>query len=175
MSLSKHYYFWVLLLICGCIVIDRPAGRRVKRFLFHWQSARQWEQRTATPNGPESAWLTIPSAGIDTLVLNGFTAQQLNLAPCLEPILNNTLILSHRDTHFRGLKNINLGDVIRLELRDGTKQTYRISDTLIINASESEKVLRNIRNRNSLILFTCYPFSTIGPAPSRILILANPI
>jgi sortase A len=168
-------YVQIGLLICGCAILARPAGRWVKRTAFHWRAVEQWEQRDPSASGPEAAWLTIDSAGIDTLILAGETEEQLNLAPCLESFPNNTLIMAHRDTHFRGLKDTTRGDVILLERRDGTQQTYKISDTIIIDASQAEKIIHETRNKNCLILLTCYPFTTIGPAPSRILFIADPV
>ena len=171
--------FWILLFLAGLAVLGRPVGRMAQRGLFHWSSLRQWdeacERSPLAHEGEPIVRLTAPTAGLDLLVLNGSKKSHLTRAPCLEPLGAATLILAHRDTHFRGLKRIEVGDLIQLEQRDRTRQTYRISDTLIIDSDDTERVLRTYRTTPRLILLTCYPFRYIGSAPSRILFFADPI
>ena len=172
-------WLWIFLFLAGLALLGRPVGRIAQRHLFHWTAIRQWnevcEQSIHVLDGEPAAHLTIPTANIDLVVINGSKKDRLNRAPCMESLGAATLILAHRDTHFRGLKQTERGDLIQLEHRDRTQQTYRISDTLIIDADDTERVLKTYRTTPRLILLTCYPFHHIGPAPSRILIFANPI
>jgi LPXTG-site transpeptidase (sortase) family protein len=170
---------WIGLLLAGLTTTARPVVHRAGRLYSQWTAPLRWERCKKSPvgaiDGEPVVWLTIPKANISTLVTRGSENKWLSRTPCLEILGMATLIMAHRDTHFRGLKNTGPGDRIQLELRDGTRQTYKISDTLIIEAAQAERILQEIRNKNGLILLTCYPFTYIGPAPSRILFIADPV
>lgn len=170
---------WIALLLFGLALSARPVARQVRRTGLLWISARQWEQ-CKTGDAPAGAGtpfarLRMPTAGINTLVLRGADPERLHRAPCGDRLGAATLILAHRDSHFRGLRNIAPGDPVEMELRSGIRRTYRIADTLIVDASDAEQVLENYRDRSVLILITCYPFTYMGPAPSRFLVLATPL
>jgi LPXTG-site transpeptidase (sortase) family protein len=174
---GKRHLPWIILLILGICVTARPLARRARRAAFHWNSARLWEQSKTLPSavgeGDPIAWLTVSSANLDLLVTKG--SDQLNRSPGLETLGQATVILAHRDTHFHGLEKCVPGDTIEIEQRDGTRQTYRITDRIIAEAADTEKVLAGFRTKPCLILLTCYPFTYIGPAPNRILFLAEPM
>jgi sortase A len=82
----------------------------------------------------------------------------------------NIGLAGHRDSFFRGLKDIAMGDAIGLKTRKGT-DTYRV-DRLQIVAPEDVEVLRP-RSVPSLTLVTCYPFYFIGSAPQRFIVTAS--
>jgi len=82
----------------------------------------------------------------------------------------NTGIAGHRDGFFRGLKNVEAGDLIVLQMPDKT-MVYRVSRTEIVNP-EDVHVLRP-RGEPSLTLVTCYPFYYVGNAPQRFIVHAT--
>jgi sortase A len=82
----------------------------------------------------------------------------------------NIGIAGHRDSFFRGLKDIAMGDAIGLRTLKGT-DTYRV-DRVQIVAPEEVDVLRP-RSVPSLTLVTCYPFYFIGSAPQRFIVTAS--
>jgi sortase A len=81
----------------------------------------------------------------------------------------NSVIAGHRDTHFRVLKDIAIGDEIGVDV-GGDRYLYRIVDTRIVPPSDTS-ALRSSKGR-MLTLITCYPFYFIGPAPSRFVVRA---
>lgn len=170
---------WVALLILGVHLTALPAFRRARRIVFHHASVIRWktckDQPAKNTQGEPFAWMRIQNANIDTLVINGTEKKELSTSPGKTQLGNATVIMAHRDTHFRGLKNSSEGDLITLELREGAKRTYQIVDHIIIDASKAEQILQEFSNTDRLILLTCYPFRYTGPAPSRILFLADPI
>lgn len=84
----------------------------------------------------------------------------------------NIGIAGHRDGFFRGLKDINVGDVIDLELPSGVTR-YTVKDTKIVSPDDVE-VLKNHASQ-SLTLVTCYPFYFIGNAPQRFIVEASAV
>jgi sortase A len=81
----------------------------------------------------------------------------------------NTGIAGHRDGFFRGLKDVQVGDLIELQISDKT-MVYRVSQTEIVTP-EDVGVLKP-RGKPSLTLVTCYPFYYIGSAPKRFIVHA---
>jgi sortase A len=82
----------------------------------------------------------------------------------------NVALAGHRDTFFRPLRNIRLGDAITFKTPDGAFQ-YVVESTAVVAASEVG-VLASSDGR-TLTLITCFPFDYIGSAPSRFVVRAR--
>ncbi|MGF6948205.1 sortase A [Neobacillus sp. B4I6] len=83
------------------------------------------------------------------------------------------IVLSgHRDTVFRKLGELEIGDSLKMEMPYGS-YTYEIIDTKIVK-SDDTSIITLQHNKEELILTTCYPFSYIGNAPKRYIIYAKP-
>jgi sortase A len=82
----------------------------------------------------------------------------------------NTGIAGHRDGFFRGLMNIQIGDVVELSTPDRTI-VYHVSETEIVNPEDVGVLLP--RSTPSLTLVTCYPFYFVGSAPQRFIVHAT--
>ncbi len=106
--------------------------------------------------------------GADDLVLNRGLGWIRGTAKPGEA--GNTGIAGHRDGFFRGLKDVESGDLIDL-LTPEKKMAYRVNQTEIVNP-EDVHVLRP-RGGFSLTLVTCYPFYFIGSAPQRFIVHAT--
>jgi sortase A len=83
-----------------------------------------------------------------------------------------TVLSGHRDTVFRKLGELEIGDSLKLEMPYGS-YTYEIIDTKIVK-SDDTSIITLQHNEEELILTTCYPFSYIGNAPKRYIIYAKP-
>jgi len=81
-----------------------------------------------------------------------------------------TGIAGHRDGFFRGLKDVQAGDEIRLRLPDKT-MVYRVSRTEIVNPADVHVL--QARSEPALTLVTCYPFYFVGSAPQRFIVHAT--
>lgn len=81
----------------------------------------------------------------------------------------NVAIAGHRDTFFRRLREVQLGDQVRLQSPSGLKQ-YKVTEIMIVEPSDT-RVLRPTRD-SVLTLVTCYPFDAIGSAPKRYIVRA---
>lgn len=84
----------------------------------------------------------------------------------------NVAIAGHRDTFFRGLRNVRLDDVITLTTLQGSYR-YRVDSTLVVEPREIW-VLKDTGGA-TLTLVTCYPFNFVGPAPQRFIVRARKI
>jgi sortase A len=82
----------------------------------------------------------------------------------------NSVIAGHRDTHFRVLKDVLIGDEVRVDL--GVKEyIYRIVDIRVVSPQDT-RVLRP-QTEQTITLITCYPFSFLGSAPDRYIVQAR--
>lgn len=78
-------------------------------------------------------------------------------------------IAAHRDTFFRGLRHVAIGDRILIETADRDFE-YRVVSTTIVKP-EDTWVLRS-RGDEALVLVTRYPFVYLGHAPQRFVVRA---
>jgi sortase A len=124
--------------------------------------------------GQDFGQLVIPKLNTTLPIIEGAEEEQLakGVAHVPETVLPGepdvTLLSGHRDTVFRRVGELEKGDKLIINTEMG-QFTYQIEDTKIVNADE--KI--NSIGKPYLILSTCYPFTYIGPAPQRYLILAK--
>jgi len=82
----------------------------------------------------------------------------------------NAAFAGHRDQHFRALRNIRIGDEIRLATPRGVF-TYTVTDTFIVTPQDLWVLAPT--NGRELTLITCYPFNFVGHAPKRFVVKAE--
>jgi sortase A len=82
----------------------------------------------------------------------------------------NVALAGHRDTFFRGLRNINKDDEITLTTLHGSYR-YRVDSTQVVEPRDTEVL--DATTDNILTLVTCYPFYFVGPAPKRFIVRAH--
>lgn len=143
--------------------------------LWSPERIRAWHE-SFTREAPQAlAVLRIPRLGLEVPILEGTDDWTLNravghiadtAAPGGE---GNCGIAGHRDGFFRGLKDIQAGDEIALETRQG-RETYRIERTWIVDPTDVS-VLDPTPSR-AITIVTCYPFYFIGSAPQRFIVRA---
>jgi sortase A len=134
---------------------------------------------TAASKIAEGAWvarLEAPSVGLAATVLKGTTDRTLRRgAGYIEDTAfpgstGNVGIAGHRDTTFRPLRNLKLGDPLVLTTAERVIE-YRISDTKIVNPTDVYVLAPT--EQPTLTLVTCYPFNFIGSAPQRYIVRAE--
>lgn len=81
----------------------------------------------------------------------------------------NTGIAGHRDSFFRGLKDVKAGDEIELATREA-RLRYIVERTWIVDPEELSVL--EPTPVSSLTLVTCYPFYYVGAAPRRFIVRA---
>jgi sortase A len=133
------------------------------------------------PFGQPIARIRIPSARMDWVVFGGADDATLEKGPGHVPGTampgqdgppENCVITAHRDSHFRNLGWLRKGHTVELETAAGTKM-YRVVSREIVTPKEVRVLAATPRPR--LTLITCYPFTYIGSAPQRLVVVAEPI
>jgi sortase A len=177
----------VFFFVASIALLARPVFHFALRTVNQWRAQRAWSEYRqsalqSTGCGAPAAWLCVPSAGIDTLVIHGATARNLQRLPCLaaegqdfDAHHGMRIVTAHRDTHFRALDRTDVGDIVNVETPRGVRLTYRISDKEVLPKENVATRLASHRTGEWLVLMTCYPFRWIGPAPDRILFWAEPV
>jgi len=105
--------------------------------------------------------------GTDSLTLNRAVGRIAGTARPGEP--GKIAIAGHRDSFFRGLKDIAPGDALDLRTHVG-KYVY-VVDRIQIVAPRDVSVLQP-EDTSALTLVTCYPFYYVGSAPKRFVVTA---
>lgn len=84
----------------------------------------------------------------------------------------NVALAGHRDTVFRGLRQVAVGDVIEIVTAD--RSAYYAVEALTVVAPDDLTVLES-SGSSTLTLITCHPFTYIGSAPNRFIVRAREI
>lgn len=122
--------------------------------------------------------IEIPRLGLAAVVVQGDSSQLLRRAvghlpaTALPGESGNVALAGHRDTFFRPLRRIQLGDAITLRTPD-SEFHYRVESTRVVPPDATE-VLQS-SGAHELTLITCFPFSYIGSAPDRFIVRATEV
>ena len=133
--------------------------------------AAQAEKSRSKPLGI----LTIPNVDVRVAVFNGTSDSVLNKGAGRVPGTakidgdGNLAIAAHRDGFFRGLKDIEIGDDIKLRHGDGIVN-YNVTEVFIVDP-DAVHILEPTDDA-TLTLITCYPFYFVGDAPQRYIVKA---
>jgi LPXTG-site transpeptidase (sortase) family protein len=84
----------------------------------------------------------------------------------------NVGVAGHRDTFFRGLKDLKTGDEIRFATLSGDFR-YAVESLIVVEADNAEALAAS--SENMLTLVTCYPFYYVGAAPKRFVATARQV
>ena len=85
---------------------------------------------------------------------------------------DNSVLSGHRDTVFRRLGEVGKGDKLIVHTTAGTF-TYKIRKVRIVDAEDRTVIVP--KPKATLTVSTCYPFSFIGSAPQRYVLIADMI
>jgi sortase A len=144
--------------------------------LWSANRVRAYSDALAVRVGAPLAVLSISKLGLCVPIFNGTDAMTLNrgagrISGTARPgERGNIGIAAHRDSFFRGLKDVEVGDRIELAALN-QKFVYSVDKISIVTPSDLS-VLR-ARSRPSLTLVTCYPFYFVGDAPQRYIVQAS--
>lgn len=122
--------------------------------------------------------IKIPRVGVSAIVLHGIGKKTLRRGVGHIPGTplpahdGNVGLAGHRDSFFRGLKDIRKDDTIELTTLDGTFE-YKVEWTKIVRPEETGVLAEE--GSPALTLVTCYPFYYVGSAPKRFIVRAHRI
>jgi len=184
-----------LLVIAGGAALGWCAAMIADGHIAQWVARQQLEKTLSDPdsltqpylplaqrslvspeNGTPLAELSIPRIGLSVVVLQGSDEQTLRQgvghieSTPLPGESGNVGIAGHRDSFFRPLRNVQVGDDIMLETPAGNVH-YRVSSYRIVSPSEVSVI--HPTSDPVLTLVTCFPFYFVGAAPDRFIVRAN--
>jgi sortase A len=127
--------------------------------------------------------ITIPRLNLAAVIKEGVDAKTLAVAVGHVPATSlpgndgNFAVAAHRDSLFRALKNIKIGDIVRVQDAKAI-YSYEIvatkivspSDVSVLRADGGGLLLHKIaagQPKALLTMITCYPFYYVGSAPER--------
>ena len=136
----------------------------------------QAQSKSPVRKGDVLGRMDIPRLGMSVAVLQGTSSRVLRLGighiagTPLPGEDGNIGIAGHRDTFFRGLKDIRKNDEIQLQTASGLSR-YAVDWAKVV-ANDDQSVLAPSKE-SALTLVTCYPFYFVGPAPKRFVVRAH--
>jgi sortase A len=122
--------------------------------------------------------LSVPRLHLSVMVHEGIDSSTLQLAVGHIPSTampwqaGNVGVAGHRDTFFRGLKDLRSKDEVRFSTLNGDFKY--VVESLMVVEPENVAVLASSAG-NVLTMVTCYPFSYIGNAPKRFVVRARQV
>lgn len=172
---------WLLLGVAiGCLGTFAYESVEARRFQAEQAAAFARAAMTYAPvsvkTGGLIGMLDVPRLQLSTPVIEGDDDGTLKRAVGHLPDTplpwedGNSAIAGHRDGLFRPLKDIKVGDEIRVRT-SRHEMRYRVVDTSIVKPDDVSVLKR--RSKRSLTLITCYPFYFVGNAPRRFVVHAE--
>jgi sortase A len=180
-----------VLLIIGLLALSYVGYALLDARLYQAEQARRFERELKETNLPRAkssgiavsegsplGRIEISAVGLTTMILEGTEEGTLQRAvghirgTPLPGQRGNVALAGHRDTYFRGLRDIRVNDEITLTTLSGS-YNYRVDSTKVVKPEETE-VLKD-DGADTLTLVTCYPFNFVGSAPKRFIVRARRI
>ncbi|MCK6208151.1 class D sortase [Bacillus infantis] len=121
--------------------------------------------------------LEIPALKAELPIIKGTDEEELekgvgHYAGTVFPGQKDQILLSgHRDTVFRKIGELKMGDELVVKMPYGDF-TYEIIDSFIVDADDTT-VIKPTAPEEILTLSTCYPFYFVGSAPERYILTAK--
>jgi sortase A len=144
--------------------------------LWAEKRVREYEESMRVEADPPLAIMTIQKLGIQVPVYDGADDFNLNRGvgrikgTAMVSGVGNMGVAGHRDSFFRGLKDIAIGDGIDLLTMNG-KELYTVSSIEIVDPGDVWVLAPS--EEKMITLVTCYPFYYVGHAPKRYIVKAT--
>jgi sortase A len=175
----------LVLALIGLILFGDGAYIHAKAWLAQVLLERAFDRSVATgqavkPWSWADTWpvarIEVKRIGASAIVLESASGQALAFGPGhIQQTVDAgergvAVYAAHRDTHFRFLRNVAMGDVIEITRRDGKHFRYRADSSAVVrfDASGIDPATQGFE----LVLTTCWPFDAITPGPERYILHA---
>jgi len=179
----------LLLVIVGAVLLAFVCWSYGSMFLAQRRLAREWQQQQAPVASEQSdsnvqqasyddglTKLSVPKINLESVVVEGTNHRDLLVAPGhlkdtpAPGQAGNAVISGHRDTFFRHLNDLVMGDEVLVQ-RGGKTYRYKVTGKKIVQPTDLS-VLAPTKDPE-LTLITCYPTYYIGPAPKRLVVFSK--
>jgi len=175
------FYFFLTL---GILALGYSAFVSADSHAYQALEMKKFKQagRLAEPHllaeGDVIGEIEVPRLGLDAIVVQGDSPASLRRAvghlskSALPGEWGNVALAGHRDTFFRPLRSIRIGDRIRFKTRVRSFE-YRVESIEVV-APTDLRVLESSTGHD-LTLLTCFPVYYVGPAPKRLVVRAREV
>ena len=176
----------LLLALAGLVLFGQGAYIHAKALLAQVLLERAFAETVASgrvtkPWSWADTWpvarIEVRRLGASAIMLAGSSGQALAFGPGHVELTPNAgergvaVYSAHRDTHFRFLKNVAIGDEIDITRNDGRMFRYRADDAAVVRFDASG--IDPLTDGYELVLSTCWPFDAVTPGPMRYVLHAT--
>ena len=169
---------FVILGYCGAAWLDsrlrQAEGNRELDHIIQSRKAAIPAPKTI-PDGGLIGRVEIPRLHLSAVVFQGADSDVLDHgvghvdSSALPGQSGNVVLAAHRDSFFRGLRNIRQGDMVTVTTESGPRN-YEVRSTEVVKPTETSVL--DPTAQPTLTLITCYPFYYVGHAPRRFIVRA---
>jgi sortase A len=178
----------LLLALAGLVLFGQGAYIHAKALLAQVLLERAFAEtiasgRVTKPWSWADTWpvarIEVRRLGASAIMLAGSSGQALAFGPGHVELTPNAgergvaVYSAHRDTHFRFLKNVAIGDEIDIMRNDGRTFRYRADGAAVVRFDASG--IDPLTDGYELVLSTCWPFDAVTPGPTRYVLHATMI
>jgi sortase A len=176
----------ILLALIGLILFGQGAYIHAKALLAQVLLQQAFDQTIATghitkPWSWADTWpiarIEVKRIGASAIVLAGSSGQALAFGPGHVELTADAgergvaVYSAHRDTHFRFLRDVRIGDEIDVTRDDGSMFRYRADGSSVVRFDASG--IDPLADGYELVLSTCWPFDALTSGPLRYLLHAT--
>jgi sortase A len=122
--------------------------------------------------------IQVPRLGLNVIVVEGDSSANLRRAvghisnSALPGEWGNVTLAGHRDTFFRPLRDIRVGDEIKFKTPE--RSFEYLVESIEVVAPDDIQVLETSTGHD-LTFITCFPFYFVGPSPKRFVVRAREV
>jgi sortase A len=177
---------WAVLRLHGAVAsqdqldrfVEARDGKLVARSqpdftLWSAHAIAAWRNNAGPAPASPTAVLRLPRLGLEAPILEGTADATLDRGvghiegtTALDGT-GNIGLAGHRDSFFRALKDVAIGDALEVETLSGVS-TYQVERTWIVGPDEVWVL--DPSPSAAVTLVTCYPFYFVGSAPKRFIV-----
>ena len=156
------------------VVAQELLERSWEQTLEHGSLVKPWPWADHWP----VAQLKLPRVKSEFIVLSGDRGSSLAFAPgwntkSAKPGEQGVTVISgHRDTHFKILKDTEIGDLIEVVTPQGQAVNYQIKTIDVVDSRVA--TINTEQSGHTLVLVTCYPFDeVVAGGPLRYIVTSK--
>jgi sortase A len=177
-ALGACYFF----LAFGTVALSYAGFVFADSYVYQTVEIRKFERARLPPKprilveGDVIGEIQIPRLGLNAIVVQGDSPANLRRAvghiakSALPGEWGNVALAGHRDTFFRPLQEIRLGDEI--EFKTPERNFEYLVESIEVVGPNDIRVLEPSTGHD-LTFITCFPFHFVGPAPKRFVVHAR--
>ena len=181
----KRLLLPLLLALAGLVLFGQGTWIHAKAWLAQVLLERAFAQTIATgrdskPWSWADTWpvarIEVKRIGAIAIVLSGSSGQALAFGPGHVETTPDAgergvaVYSAHRDTHFRFLKDVAIGDEIIVTRSDGKRFSFRATESSVVRFDASG--IDPSSDGHALVLSTCWPFDSVTAGPLRYVLKA---